>query len=82
MATGTINRSGGYKISVADPNNPSQLIQVDATPDANGNLVPIDSRYSPTLGFNNQPPSSTTSQETLLVFGGIVLLGVLLISRG
>jgi hypothetical protein len=69
----------GYKVSVANPSNPNQLIQVDAVRDANGNLVPIDSRYNVKLGFNNQQPKPSIFPNEMLLLGGAALLLVLLL---
>jgi hypothetical protein len=73
------------RVQVANPNNPSELIWVDARPDAYGDLVPVDPRYNARLGYvGTQAPTinnfssagSSSAGILLLVVGAVVLFAV------
>jgi hypothetical protein len=63
------------KVSVMDPSRPGTLIWVAATPDANGDLVPVDPRYrgkQPEYGNLLSPANSGGSSLVwLLVIAGL-----------
>ncbi len=69
---------------MANPNNPSELIWVDARPDAYGDLEPVDPRYNTRLGYagtqaptiNNFSSAGSSSGILLLVVGAVVLFAV------
>jgi hypothetical protein len=71
---------------VVDPNNPSTLIWVAAKQDANGDLVPVDPRYSVRRGINNGGAGDDSSYSVRRGFNnggagedsmsGLLLLGV------
>jgi hypothetical protein len=62
------------KVAVANPNNPSELIWVEAKPDANGNLVPVDPRYSVRRGFNNGGAGEDSMSGLLLLGVGLFIV--------
>jgi hypothetical protein len=64
----------GPMVAVANPDNPRQVIWVPARLDADGNLVPVDARYSTALGWNGSAP--TWNGVPLTVNTGLVALGI------
>jgi hypothetical protein len=69
---------------VVDPANPKMMIVVDAAPDANGDLVPVDPRYNVKTGINNNPASGNNNNPAMdnstiyLIAGGALLLLLLM----
>jgi hypothetical protein len=76
---------------VVDPANPKMMIVVDAAPDANGDLVPVDPRYNVKTGINNNPAMDSYNEKSginnnpainnstiYLIAGGALLLLMLM----
>ncbi len=73
QSTGT---AAGNRIAVADPSNPSQLIFVEARQDANGNLVPVDSRYNVRSGYGGGSDGGSSTGILFLVLGAFALFAL------
>ncbi len=71
-------------VSVANPDNPSELINVPAVVNASGELVPADSRFDVRKGYagrlGREKPVDL-EPTNWLVIGGVSLLAIVLIVK-
>ncbi len=79
LRSGTGTLRDRNKVAVADPTDPSRLIFVEARPDANGNLMPVDPRYDVRRGYNNLAKGGDSLGSLMLV--AVAALGLIILTR-